>query len=149
MWQRPQTVLLAVASVCMAIMIFFPLWVGTDAEGTHVVMYAMYLKLGDSAVYQPYTLVSVLAVAGITVAILEITRFKNRILQIKLGALNSLFLGGSLIAIVYFIRSLDAIYTGGYSYAIFLPAVAMIANSIASRLIRKDENLVRESDRLR
>ncbi|HOO10052.1 MAG TPA: DUF4293 family protein [Cyclobacteriaceae bacterium] len=33
--------------------------------------------------------------------------------------------------------------------ALFLPIVAMVSNMVANRFIRKDEKLVRDSDRLR
>lgn len=102
--------------------------------------------------YMPYSVTAMLTVAAITIAILEMTKYKNRMTQMKLGALNSLFLVGVILAAFYFsnqlIKSLNA-GNGQYGLGMWLPGVAVLCNLLANRFIRRDEKLVRDSNRLR
>ncbi|GAB1446510.1 hypothetical protein MASR2M41_22940 [Flammeovirgaceae bacterium] len=104
-----------------------------------------------TTLYFPFSLTAICAIAAATIAFFEIGKFQNRLLQIKLGAFNSLFMAGNIGAAVYF--ATDLIKTnqeaGEYGVAVFLPIVAMVSNMVANRFIRKDEKLVKDSDRLR
>jgi hypothetical protein len=102
-----------------------------------------------TTLYLPYSISAILLVASATVAIVQIRSFTNRMLQIKLGALNSLFLAGSLGSLVYFGTTLVGTYGGVYGIGMWLPAVAVVCNWLAIRFIKRDERLVRDSDRLR
>ena len=89
-------------------------------------------------------------VAAITIAAIEIKSFKNRMLQMKLGALNSIFMAASIGSAVYFSSELLKTLQGGqYGLGLWLPGAAVICNLLANFFIRKDERLVRDSDRLR
>ncbi len=85
------------------------------------------------------------------IAVIEIGKFENRLLQLKLAALNSLLMAGAIGSSVYFATRLIKAnqLAGEYGLGLWLPAVAMISNMIANRFIRKDEKLVRDSDRIR
>jgi ABC-type thiamin/hydroxymethylpyrimidine transport system permease subunit len=154
MWQRKQTIFLAIAAASLILMIFFPVWQG-KSESTTATLYPLYYKLvqGDvrTDVYFPYSIIAILAIAAATLAIFEIGKFEDRILQIKLGAVNSLLMAGSMGSAAYLaiqvIKSNQM--AGSYGFALYLPAVAMVCNAIANRFIRKDEKLVRDSERLR
>ena len=154
MWQRKQTIFLAVTSVCMALMIFFPIWVASDTN-VKMMLYPLHYTVRsdgvENTVYYPYSACAILAVASLTLAIIEIGKFEDRMLQLKLGALNSLLMMGALGSAVYFaIQLIKANQLAGeYDIALYLPAVAMVSNMIANRFIRKDEKLVRDADRLR
>ena len=128
----------------MLLMLFFPVWGGSE-----VMFYPFYLKSSGPDVYHPYFFVAILGIASFTVSLIEITKFKNRMLQIKLGALNSLLMAAAMVIALILARRLEMEYQGTYGIALFMPAVAMISNSIANRFIRRDEKLVKESDRLR
>jgi peptidoglycan/LPS O-acetylase OafA/YrhL len=139
-------------------MIFFPVWVATIQTGNTAILYSFFplhfsTKTGDvtSTIYFPYSITAMFAVASATVAILEIRRFDNRLLQIKMGALNSLFIAATLGSAVFFAIKLIKINStsGEYGLALFMPVVAMLCNAVANRFIRKDEKTVRDSDRLR
>ncbi len=138
----------------MVMMIFFPLWVGVE-EGVEKMLFALHytIKRGElrNTVYFPYSICTVFAMASATVAIIEIGKFENRLLQLKLGALNSLLMTGAIGVAVYFATGLiKANQLGGaYGLGMYLPAVAMISNLIANRFIRRDEKLVRDSERIR
>ena len=91
-----------------------------------------------------------LAIAAITIAIIQVQKFKNRVLQMKLGALNSLFMAGTIASAVIFSNQLTKAFQGGqYGLGLWLPGIAVVCNLLANRFIRRDEKLVRDSDRLR
>ena len=154
MWQRKQTIFLALTGTLMVLMIFFPAWVA-EMDGQKRELYPLHFSTTvngvKSTVYFPYALSAILAIAAATIAFMEIAKFENRMTQIKMGALNSLVMAGSLMALVYFatqlIKSSQA--AGQYGLALWLPAGAMICNMIANRFIRRDERLVRDSERIR
>lgn len=156
MLQRIQTVFLILIAVCMVLVLFFPLWESIEPgpEGDILVTaWGLQISAGDqiTEVQFPYMFVAILAIASVVVTIIEITKFKNRLLQIKLGALNSLFMAGTLIASVLMINALmeEAGTSGEYGIALWFPAIAMILNIFANRFIRRDEKLVRSADRIR
>lgn len=150
MWQRPQTLFLAVAIIALLVSLVFPIW--TIEGGDVRVLTAFYYREGDAYNYNPYSLAAILAFASATLAFTEITKYKNRITQIKIGALNSLFMVGTAMTAFYFSNQLmksAAGTVGHYGMGMWLPFVAVLCNLVANRLIRRDEKLVRDSDRLR
>lgn len=93
-------------------------------------------------------------VAGLTslaalLAIIEIGLYKNRVLQMKIGALNSVLMTVALGFMTYFVLQLQKELSGSFGLGIFILAVAMVANVLARRFINKDEKLVRSVDRIR
>jgi hypothetical protein len=156
MWQRIQTVFLVIAVISLIISIFFPIWAFTQGQTKHV-LYALYYGTTEGAgtasltsLYVPYCMTGVLFIASITLSAIEITKYKDRLLQIKLGALNSLFLAGGLISSVYFATDMIKTHEGGqYGFGLWLPGLAVVCNWLAMRFIKRDEKLVRDSNRLR
>jgi hypothetical protein len=150
MWQRIQTVFLLIVIVSVMASIFLPIWISTDLNK---VLYPLHYSVLENnttvAVYFPYCITGILLVAAATVAVIQIGKFKNRILQVKLGALNSLFIALALGSTVYFGQKLIQQFGGTYGFGLWLPAIAALCNWLALRFIRKDERLVRDSDRLR
>ena len=71
--------------------------------------------------------------------------------QMKLGALNSLVMAGAVVCAVVFIDQLSDQFEYGWQYGIglYLPIGAVFFNFLANRFIRRDEKLVRNSERLR
>jgi len=107
-------------------------------------------KGGATTEYFPYSTTAILAIAAATLAFIEVGKYKKRVLQMKLGALNSLFMAGSIVCAVIFSNQLLKTYEGGmYGLGLWLPGVAVICNLLANRFIRRDERLVRDSQRLR
>lgn len=160
MLQRIQTVFLILVVILMLLMLIFPLWV-YQSEGMQesYMLTAFYLEANTAGaevpekIYFPFMFVATLAIAAATIGIIEIAKFKNRLLQMKLGALNSLFMAGAMGLGLYFASDIidEKQFTNGWQYGagVFLPAGAMICNVIANRFIRKDERLVRSVDRIR
>ena len=159
MLQRIQTIFLLLVALFMVLSFFFPLWTLKNEEGQLV--YELFnLKLNSFAtedgslqsIFMPFALVAALATASIVVVIVEITKFKNRLLQMKLGALNAMLMAATMGLSVYFATDLINSMTsngGAYGAGLFMPGIAMICNIIANRFIRKDDRLVKSVDRIR
>ena len=150
MWQRIQTVFLGVTIIASIISLILPVWQG-QSEGATIVLTPFYLLQNDQYTYIPYSLTAVLIVAGLTISIIEIRRHDNRILQMKLGVLNTLILAGAMICVAVYTLELAKQYPVGSRNGIgmYLIFVAVLCNWLAVRFIRRDERLVRDSDRLR
>src|SRR5690606_23031064 len=152
MWQRIQTVFLLIAILSLIGSIFLPIWIYESGEKTYE-LYALHYSITEngekSTLYVPYALTAVLLMASMVLTDIEIGKYKDRVLQIILGALNSLFLAGGLGAAVYFGNTFLNERGGSYSLGLWLPAVAVLCNWLAMRFIRRDERIVRDSDRLR
>jgi Domain of unknown function (DUF4293) len=151
MWQRIQTVFLAIAIVALLVSIVLPIWT-IEVNGEKNVLTAFYYLKGSVYTYNPYSLTAIIAIASATLALIEITKFKNRLTQMKIGALNSLFLVGVVGSGLYFTTQLAKTFPGvqgQYGLGLWIPFVAVMCNLLANRFIRKDERLVRDSDRLR
>ena len=155
MWQRVQTVFLGVAVLSLLASMVFPIWM-VDVNGERIALMSFYLMKGPATTPTfttfPYTVTAMLCVAAITLAIIEIFKYKNRVAQMKIGALNSFFLVGIILASFYFSNDLTKSINaggGGYGLGFWLPGVAVLCNLLANRFIRQDEKLVRDSSRLR
>jgi glucan phosphoethanolaminetransferase (alkaline phosphatase superfamily) len=154
MWQRIQTVFLIIVIVSMVSTIFLPLWVfQPESENSRMLFALHYTVKSDgqaSTLYLPYSVTGMLVVACATIAFISIKNYKNRILQMKLGALNSLLMLGVMVCVVVFALDLAKQYPGGqYGGGLWTIVASIAANFLANRFIRRDERLVRESDRLR
>lgn len=155
MWQRIQTVFLVVAILSLIATILFPIWVYHDTlDQTHKLFafhYSTTSKGGiTSTEYYPYALTAILAIASITLSMIEIGKYKDRVLQMKLGALNSLFLAGTIASAFIFSNQLSKTFEGGqFGLGLWLPGIAVLCNLLANRFIRRDEKFVRDSNRLR
>jgi hypothetical protein len=94
---------------------------------------------------------SVIAIIVMIVSIYTTFQFRKRIIQIKLGKANIL-LNVFLVVVTFFY--LDGIKEGiaaqfSYKIGVVFPLLSMILILMANRAIRRDENLVRATDRLR
>ena len=155
MWQRIQTVFLILAIISLVAAILFPIWVHEAVGQTHKLFALHYSITGQSGEmittqYMPYSTTAILAIASITLSVIEIGKYKDRMLQMKLGALNSLLLAGTILSAFIFSNQLTRGFQGGqFGLGLWLPGVAVICNLLANRFIRRDEKLVRDSNRLR
>jgi H+/Cl- antiporter ClcA len=155
MWQRIQTVFLGLVVACMAICLFLPIGIFVDAAtGDSHQLYPIHYTIVSNgtraSTYFPYAITSVLMAAVATLAAISITRFENRLTQIKIGTLNSLLLAGVMISVVIFLNPLATTYPGGKNGLVLYIAFAAVAfNWLSLRFIRRDEKMVRDSERLR
>ncbi|OEK06332.1 DUF4293 domain-containing protein [Roseivirga misakiensis] len=165
MIQRIQTVLLLCVAVCMGMVLAYFIWAEVnESNNTVSVMTAFKMEVIDTAGTlsdkSDDTVVSttstwyigVLAIAASLVAIFSVFQFKNRLNQMKLGALNALLMAATLGLSFYNISEFEKIspeIQGSIQAGFFFPAAAMILNILANRFIRKDEKLVKSVDRIR
>lgn len=152
MLQRPQTLLLLVVILAMSMTAFGPLWIyESEKVSASIDIITIKSQPGGEA-----SAAYLAAVAGLSVllALYSISQFKKRTLQIVVGAVNNLvitsfLLLGSFVAISKASELANITEGGQFQWTFFLPAIAILANFIASKLIRKDDNLVKSMDRMR
>ena len=167
MLQRIQTIFMILAAIAMILLLFSPIWEKSDqnfdaAQREYAIMNAFELsyeqRAADNEVSQVLGTQSTLPIsigAGLSalVMLISITRYKNRMTQVKLNALFSLLTAATFVGIYLYISKANALFDptvfGTFLIGFYLPIVAMFNNFIANRFIRKDEKLVRSMDRLR
>lgn len=141
--------------VVMAVSLFLPLWQYIDESGIRYELYPLHYSIvnGDakSTDYFPYCATAILMVAAATLAIQTIRRYDNRLLQVKLAAFNTIFLMLVMGAVVYFSSRLNEEfkYVGMSRGALWTVFAGVAFNWLAMRFIRRDEKLVKDSERLR
>ena len=156
MWQRIQSVFIILVIVSLVLAIIYPVWIGLDKDVEYK-LYPIYLLAkeeglqgkGISSAYFPNSLSAILMVAIITIAVTEFRRFDNRLLQVKLGLLNSLLLLALVIAEVFFASQLNTAHPGKFEIGLYFVMAAIVCNWLAVRFIRHDEKKVRDADRIR
>ena len=160
MWQRIQTVFLGLAILSLIGSLLLPIMIGIEADGNMYALYPIHLMEKkmvagvESKIYAyfPYSITAVFVIAALTICIMEVRRFDNRMLQMKLGMLNSLILAAAMVCAVVFINMIKGKHEFvniQNDFGLYLLFAAVAFNWLALRFIRKDEKLVRNSDRLR
>jgi len=127
MWQRVQTLYLALSVALIAMMFFSN-------------------KAGDIS-YLSYVPYIILMSITLLLEILALTTWKHRVFQFRTAILSSLILIGFQVwlAVDFFVTGNDPVF---HVTAVF-PAVAVILNVLAARGIWADELMVRSASRLR
>ncbi|MEM7550689.1 MAG: DUF4293 domain-containing protein [Bacteroidota bacterium] len=154
MIQRIQTLFLIGVIILMGLSMVFGHWFGAnDSTSLRIFSFFAIQSSGpdNSQILYPYTWIGIFGSLSILVAVIEIFLFKNRLLQMKLGLLNSLLIGlcvGSSLFLVWRAQNDLGAY-GSYEYGVFFPLAAIILNRFATRFIKKDEDLIRSVDRIR
>lgn len=165
MIQRIQTVLLLLVALCMALILAYPIWFEQSADATKgIIVTALKMEVvdfggtpldGSDDIIVESTgtwYIAAMAILASIVAIFSIFQFKNRLNQMKLGALNALIMSATLGVCFYKVYQFENLINpaaGNFSLGFFLSAVAMILNILSNRFIRKDEKLVKSVDRIR
>ena len=167
MLQRVQTIFMTIAAIAMILMLFFPVWEKSDRQfeaekREYAIMNTFELRYEQHTISsgeiellgtRPTFLLSIGAVLSALVMLFSITRYKNRMTQVKLNALFSLITAGTLVGMYLYISKANALFDptvqGTFLIGFYLPIVAMLNNFLANRFIRKDEQLVKSMDRLR
>ncbi len=167
MLQRVQTIFMTIAATAMILMLFFPIWEKADTnfeaeKREYAIMDAFKLRYeqhitstGEVQLLgtQDTFLLSIGAVLAALIMLFSVTRYKNRMTQVKLNALFSLTVAGTLVGSYLYISKANQLFDpqiqGTFLMGFYLPIVAMLNNFLANRFIRKDEALVRSADRIR
>lgn len=151
MIQRKQTLfLLAVAII--AILLFFIPFQSVNPEGKR---FPVDLLTGfktpsiTSNIFIPL----ILNVLVLLISIITIFLYKNRVLQYKLanllGFLNVFIIGLFFLLSFIFVRDEASAEPVLFKIGAFLPVLGIIFSFLAAHFIKKDEQLVRNADRIR
>ena len=157
MIQRIQSVFLLLLALSMLSMLALPLWHKVDGlthqELTLTAFNFQAVGMPAPATPAPVFLTAIAALVAAAVAVYEIFQFRNRIRQVQIGSLNILFIMATFGLQFYFQGlgevALNPKLEGQFQPAFYLPTLALLLNLLASRFIRRDEQLVRSADRLR
>ena len=160
MIQRIQTIFLILYVVALISTFFFPVWqkISFNEDNTVDLIVTGYVsgvdlnRGSESTLYDNFFISGIILISCL-VAIISIFSYKNRLNQIKLGALNSLI---TSILIIYFLYEIfyNEMYIEindkiSFLISFYLIFLAIFFNFLSNRFIRKDELLVRESERIR
>ena len=159
---RIQSLLLLGVVICMLLVLAFPIWHETNTENTEIVQLNAYRLVHQDIGAEetsPITenrlplMIAATAVLAAVIALVEIFKYKNRLTQMKLGALNALIMAITLGSAWYFSYQAETWVNpqtqGNYNAGFFVLPIALLLNVLANRFIRRDEKLVRSVDRLR
>ncbi|MBO3700383.1 DUF4293 domain-containing protein [Roseivirga sp. E12] len=165
MIQRFQTVLLLLVALCMALILAYPIWFEQSPDASKgIIVTALKMEVvdfggtptdgADDIILESRGTwyIAALAIAASLVAFISIFQFKNRLNQMKLGALNALLMAATLGVSFYKVYQFEEMLNpaqGSFSIGFFLSAVAMVLNVLSNRFIRKDEKLIKSVDRIR
>lgn len=160
---------MTIAAIAMILYLFFPIW-GKSQDNPEVeqdeyeyalmnafeLRYELRSDTSDEVKLlgtQNTFLLSIGAIVAALVMFFSITRYKNRMTQVKLNALFSLLTAATLVGSYVYTSKANQLFdpnlVGNYLPGFYLPIVAMLNNFLANRFIRKDEKLVRSADRIR
>lgn len=138
MWQRIQTLYLAISTILIAVMAFGVKATTVGAEGDPVTEYRYFS-------YVPY---AILIVIILLLNILALTTYKFRVFQMRTAVLSSIItLALQIWLVVDFFSNRDAGII--YKISAVFPIVSIILNLFAARGILADEMLVESAYRLR
>lgn len=157
MIQRIQTLFLGALAIAMIGFLFFNIWQKTDVETTTKVtlncLEMRMIKNGTVIQKMDTYVLAILAIVAFALAVVSILSFKNRMRQLQIGLIISIVIAGLFGGIVYFAfegdKWLPNAEKGSYGPGLLIPAFAFLMNSLANRFIRRDETIVRESNRMR
>ena len=143
MIQRIQTIFLVAIIGCLGVALTMPL-VHLQVDGQILDMTAFSVKANGETLISTFW-IAITLIVTMFIAIVSILKFKNRLLQIKLGALISLLCAVS-VGLVFYFRGM---YPAKLSVGTFSIMLALVFNFLANWFIRRDQKLVQDSDRLR
>lgn len=158
MIQRIQSIYLLLVAILTAATSFFKLAIYTlnDEILFSYTVYSIIPADGSEAMqagnWLPQTLI---LTAVVLLAIFTVTRYKNRKLQLKLGAVIYLLLAAFIVSSYFSIMNMANLLELGddvktiYHIGFYLPIAAVSFQFLANRAVKKDEELVRSVDRLR
>ncbi len=157
MIQRIQTVFLFLIAVAMGIALSNPLW---EKAGVQSSEYARLTALeysqqqgGTNFITPVWYLGLLLALVALS-SLYAIFQYRNRLTQTALCAVNALMLTAIMGIVLYRTLYAGQAYGNAADQGNFLPGfyaiiAALVFNALANRFIRRDEKLVRGSDRIR
>ena len=161
MIQRIQTLFLILFIGSIITTFFFPAWqkieMGDNNEKVKIIVTGSisstnFIENDNTIIYDHFYISGTLIICCL-LALYSIFSYKNRLTQIKIGTINSLF---TSLVIFYFLyevfyneRYIDINDKISFLISFYLIFLAIFFNFLSNRFIRKDELLVSESNRIR
>ena len=158
MIQRIQTIYLGLVAILIALTTVFEiaLFYIDDKLFYSYSIYKIVPQDGSDIIIPGNWIPQIVLITSIfLLSIFSISKFKNRKLQLKLGAINYLLLTTYIISTYFNIENLSLILERGedlktlHYIGFYLPIGAVTFQFLANRGIKKDEELVKSVDRLR
>ncbi len=157
MIQRIQTIFLFLIVVAMSVSLTNPLWEKAGArspEYAHLTALDYSQQQGMTTFVTPVWYLGLLLVLVALSSLYAIFQYRNRLTQTALCAVNALMLTAIMGIILYRTLYAGQAYGNSADQGDFLPGfyaviAALVFNALANRFIRRDERLVRGSDRIR
>ena len=137
MWQRIQTLYLAISAVLLFILCFSDLYTVADADGMQYVTYWQFRK--------PYF--GILLGVLLAMTLLALFTFKVRILQMRLATLSGLVALGMTGWLAYFYFT--APENVAFKWTVIFPLIAAICDFLAARGCFQDQLMVESAYRIR
>lgn len=155
MIQRIQSLYLVAVVALMATALLTPLAYFAAGSNIYELFAFELVNQANDAASQSTIYMGVIVALATIIPLITIFLYKNRMLQIRLCAVELVLLLGAQIfmALYYYLgnRMFEHLefHTQGIRIAIIFPLVAIILDYLALRAIFKDEMLVRSLDRIR
>ena len=146
MIQRIQSVFLLLAAGLNIALLFFPLWTKGSPEITLYVMKVEPAGVVDSVLPLVHLIV-VSLVAAILMVITFLYKDRNRQVRMVYGGIIGLMLQIGLMVMMTRVLGNEANGEGGPEFGFFFPIGAIFLAYLAIRFIKKDEALVKSTDR--
>ncbi len=153
MIQRPQSIFLLIIIIAeILVLSLWNIWSNVSSKGEFLLVTVSEYRInGEIQQYLWISMGLVLISLGLTSFILF--SYKNRLRQMLLGMINSMFIAGSVGYLFYIIFKVVPVVetnpSGQYEWGFYALVIALLANMVANRLIRRDEMLVQSSNRMR
>jgi Domain of unknown function (DUF4293) len=158
MIQRIQSIFLAAVVASMVTLLATNIWIKTDVSSDQQsVLSALqltYAKGGTVMNTTPTFYIAILAaLAGLSAAF-SILQYKNRVRQLLIGVVTSFLIASAVGLTFYYIYQVGLPTfapenQGSYTIGFYAAVLGLLANMLANRAIRRDEDLVRSADRMR
>ena len=157
MIQRIQTLYLTATVIALVLLFSFPLAnYDKGMQGIYTLSVTGMKYMIDPPVYVNFWLtfpMLFMVAAMIILAVSAIFLYKKRMTQLLL--VNIVFMLNVILIILIFIyyiehfRQMLQLPSSHYAFGVYIPLITLVLMILANRAIRKDEALVRSSDRLR
>lgn len=152
MWQRIQTVYMAVVAILFGVMLTTPIVGFSDASANYVLNYAGVVSVGNEPTLVLNTMfLTVVELIIALVALVSIFLYKKRMLQVRLSIFNTILMIGYyfLLAMYIYIVTSNTEMQFSLRLPIVFPLIGAILTYLAIRAIGKDEALIRSLNRIR
>ncbi len=152
MWQRAQTIYLALIVICLSLTLVFPFAsYPTEAGELTLSIGGLTENAKEVTSLFPYYILIALTLA---LALFSITQFKDRKRQLALGKINYILIIATVALLFWDTSSIATALNVAeedisYGISMFLPVVALPLTFLANRGIKSDEKLIKSVDRLR